>query len=127
MFNPRRWLAVPLAVLGAGLVTAALLAGTMKFYGLAAGGLIAVLPGFAAMWPIARRLAAGQAPGLGRMLFWESAKWLMTAALFTAVFVWLTPPLPAPWLFAGFILGQAGLAGGLIALARGPMIKGNSE
>ncbi len=119
MFNPRRLLAAPLAALGAGFVAAAALAGATGFYGLAAGGAIALVPGFGTMLPIARALAAGQAPGLGRMLLWESVKWLMTAALFTAVFVWLTPPLSAPWLFTGFILGHAGLAGGLVVAAAG--------
>jgi len=49
---------------------------------------------------------ADRNPSIGRMLAWQAGKWLLTAALFAAVFIGYRE-VAAVWLIVGFIVAQA--------------------
>lgn len=96
------------AAIGSGLAAAAFgLDGAVAGYSALMGCLICVLPNAILAIHIAAGGMAGDARRLMRATYVGMAlKLILTAALFTTVFV-LVRPLAAGWLFAGFMVTQA--------------------
>ena len=74
------------------------------------GSLAAFVPSLLFALIVARRFGADSTAFLKAAVLGEGAKWLMTAAICIAVFVWVKP-LAAGWFFAG--MGIVILAGWL--------------
>lgn len=69
------------------------------------GSGICLIPTFFATGRYQAWRLAGREMTLGRMLAWQAGKWLLTAALFAAVFIGYRD-IAFGWLIGGFIVAQ---------------------
>jgi len=107
----RRWLRVQ-SLVAIALAIALLAVGPVAAYSSMFGSLAAFLPALLFALIVAPRFGGDSSAFLRAAVIAEGAKWLLTALLCVAVFVWVEP-LAAGWFFAGmiavFVAGWLGL------------------
>lgn len=90
------------ALIGA---VAAMIGGVDALVAVWVGSGICLIPTFLATGRYQAWRLAGRELTLGRMLAWQAGKWLLTAALFAAVFIGYRDVMVL-WLIGGFIAAQ---------------------
>lgn len=107
----QRWLRTQ-SLVAMALAGVLLLVSPVAAYSSMFGSLAAFLPSLLFTLVVARRFGADSAAFLRAAVIGEALKWLLTAVICVAVFVWVTP-LAAGWFFAGMgavlLAGWAGL------------------
>jgi ATP synthase protein I len=108
----RRWLRTQALVMSGLALLLLALAGQVQAYSSMLGGLAAFVPSVVFALIMAPRFGKDSNAFLRAAVLAESAKWLITALICMAVFIWVKP-LAAGWFFAGMgaviLAGWAGL------------------
>jgi ATP synthase protein I len=108
----RRWLRVQ-SLVSVALAVGLLAIGPVAAYSSMFGSLAAFLPALLFALIVAPKYGADSAAFLRAAVIGEAGKWLLTAVLCIAVFVWVEP-LAAGWFFTGMLVAMAAGWMGLI-------------